>query len=109
MRKEKVRNMIKYFYERPTQVMWFDYNRYNEDGENDNVSPFAYYTGGIAFEDKVICAEHGGVEEIEDIVDETPDGLKPIVDAPCWAAFEQEYFLFDGDPYWATLNEIDEF
>ena len=111
-RKGKVRNMIKRFYERPTQVMWFDYNRYNEDWENDTVneSPSAYYTGGIAFEDKVICAECGGVEEIEDIIDETPEGLRPIVDAPCWVAFEeQEYFLFDGDPYWAALNEIDEF
>lgn len=111
MRKEKVRNMIKNFYERPTQVMWFDHNRYYEDWSENNLneSPSAYYLGGIAFENKVICAECGGVEEIEDIIDETPDGLRPIVDAPNWEPIEQDYFLFDGDPYWAALNEIDEY
>ena len=47
---------MKTFYEIPTQV------KFKEETEAD-------WSGGIAFEDKVICMCCGGIELIEDIIE----------------------------------------
>lgn len=51
---------MKKFYEVPTQVKFI---------ENENVVDEPRWIGGIAFENKVICGECGGIISLEDIAD----------------------------------------
>jgi len=60
------------FYEVPTQVKFL---------ESADVVDEPRWLGGIAFEDKVICGECGGVVELDDIAD--------IVELP-WVSISEE-------------------
>ena len=51
---------MKKFYEVPTQVKFL---------ESENVVNEPRWLGGIAFENKVICGECGGIVELNDIAD----------------------------------------
>ena len=60
------------FYEVPTQVKFL---------ESADAAVEPRWIGGIAFENKVICGECGGVVELDDIVD--------IVELP-WVSISEE-------------------
>ena len=60
---------MKKFYEVPTQVKFLE------------IADEPRWFGGIAFEDKVICGECGGVVELDDIVD--------IIELP-WVSISEE-------------------
>lgn len=55
----------------PTQVAFWD-----EEQES--------YVGGIAYGDEIICGCCGGVLEIEEVMESTPNGIAPIVPYDHW-------------------------
>lgn len=69
--------MPKMFYEKPTQVKFWD---------ND----MEEWIGGIAFNDVIICGCCGALFEIKEILSEAPDTVAvPIIDLP-WVAIDEE-------------------
>ena len=71
--------MNKYF-DVPTQVAFFDYD--NQDNPR--------YIGGIAYQDKIICGCCGGLVEIADIYEFTPEGITPIKEYADWVDIDDE-------------------
>ena len=63
------------WYDIPTQVAWFDGGS---------------YAAGIAYHDEIICACCGGVMAIDEIVEDTPDGVVPIVEYNYWVSLGEE-------------------
>ena len=63
------------WYDTPTQVAWFD------EGS---------YAVGIAYRDEIICACCGGVVSIEDVIEDTPEGVIPIVEYKNWIDFKED-------------------
>lgn len=80
----------------PTQVKFIDFDRDYDNGVNED----AYWIGGIAFHDKIICGCCGGTIDIQDYYDD-------------WDSFGREQFedcIEDGNPlviydYWVDINE----
>ena len=69
------------YFETPTQVAYFDYY-----GEDDHPR----YIGGIAYQDKIICGCCGGIVEIADVYEFTPEGIEPIKVYHDWMNIEEE-------------------
>ena len=69
------------YYDAPTQVRFYSKN-------------IGCYIGGIAYKDKIICGCCGYVFEIEDVINNTPNGLIPIRDYKYWESCSE---LIMGD------------
>ena len=72
---------MKNFYETPTQVMFFDIDC--GDGE---------YKFGIAWGSSIICGCCGGIFEIDEVIEFTPDEFVPIYDYSTWNDLSEEIF-----------------
>ena len=67
--------MKKYtYFEVPTQVAYFDYD--NQDNPK--------YVGGIGYKDRIICGCCGGIIDISDINEFTPEEYEPIMVYDNW-------------------------
>ena len=55
--------MNKFWFEVPTQVKFYD----PYESEDENAAILTNFTGGIAFEDKIICGCCGGVISIDEL------------------------------------------
>ena len=64
--------MYKTYYELPTQVAFYDV--YGD-----------HYDLGIAYRDEIICGCCGCVFSIEEILEDMPSGVDPIIEAEMWA------------------------
>lgn len=72
------------YFDIPTQVMFWD------EGDKQ-------YTFGIAYKDEIICGCCGGIFEIEDIIELTPEDKHPIYSyGDNWADLRDAIF---GDVY----------
>lgn len=61
----------KLYFEKPTQVAFWD-------------DCFEKYTGGIAYQDKVICGCCGATFSIEDLYESAPHNRIPVYPYPSW-------------------------
>lgn len=84
---------MKTYFEHPTQVAFWD-------GENN------HYVGGIAYHDEIICGCCGGVMEIEEVIEFTPEGVAPIVEYAIWVNVSSE--IMDEAEEYHQLEEEEE-
>lgn len=75
---------MKKYYDTPIQVRFYD--------EGDEC-----YIGGIAYRSEIICGCCGGIFEIEDVINNTPNGLVPIREYKYWVDCS-ESIMGDEDP-----------